>query len=43
MDSQEDPLDELTDDWLITDWGESLIKLRDDNDEHLEELFFEGL
>lgn len=34
------PLDELTDDWIIISKTDDLIKLKDDNDEHLEELHF---
>jgi hypothetical protein len=36
-----DALDEMTDDWLLDEMTDSSIKLRDDNDEHLEELFLE--
>jgi heat shock protein HslJ len=36
-----DALDEMTDDWLLDEMTNSSIKLRDDNDEHLEELFLE--
>ncbi len=34
------PLEELTDDWLILEKSSTVIKLKDDNDEHLEELHF---
>lgn len=34
------PLEELTDDWLILEKSTSIIKLKDDNDDHLEELHF---
>lgn len=34
------PLDELTDDWLILEKTEGIIKLRDDNEEHREEIHF---
>ncbi len=34
------PLSDLDDDWIITDRSDSEIKLKDDNDTHLEELFF---
>ncbi len=37
------PLDELNDDWLILEQSDTLIKLRDDNDTHLEELHFQKL
>lgn len=33
-------LDELSDDWIILEKTNKLIKLKDDNDEHLEELHF---
>lgn len=36
-----DALDEMTDDWLLDEMTGSSIKLRDDNDEHLEELYLE--
>lgn len=35
------PLDELTDDWLIDTWNDTLLELRDDNDEHDEFLHFQ--
>lgn len=35
------PLSELNDDWVIIDFTADLIRLRDDNKEHLEELVFE--
>ncbi|HRD82232.1 MAG TPA: hypothetical protein PK198_20965 [Saprospiraceae bacterium] len=35
-----DPLEELNDDWIIVERTETLIRLRDDNDEHVEELHF---
>jgi hypothetical protein len=34
------PLEELNDHWLILEMTGSSIKLKDDNDEHLEELHF---
>lgn len=34
------PLSDLDDDWLIVESSDNLIKLKDDNDEHLEELHF---
>lgn len=34
------PLDELSDDWLILEKSDGIIKLRDDNDEHREEIHF---
>lgn len=34
------PLSELNDDWIIVESTENTIKLKDDNDEHLEELTF---
>jgi hypothetical protein len=37
------PLSDLDDDWIITEKTDSRIKLKDDNSEHLEELFFEAL
>lgn len=37
------PLDDLVDDWVITALTDTEIKLKDDNDEHLEELFFQRL
>lgn len=37
------PLSDLDDDWIIMDKSDNKIKLRDDNDEHLEELFFEKI
>lgn len=36
-----DALDELTDDWRLDEMTGSSIKLRDDNTEHLEEIYFE--
>lgn len=36
-------LDDMTDDWLIQEKTSSSIKLKDDNTEHLEELYFERL
>lgn len=38
---QLEPLDELTDDWLIINKSNVRIELKDDNDEHLEELHLE--
>lgn len=38
-----DALDELTDDWLILENTDNIIKLKDDNEEHLEELHFSKL
>lgn len=35
-----DPLQELNDDWIVVERTETLIRLRDDNDEHVEELHF---
>lgn len=35
------PLGDATDDWLIIERTDNLIKLRDDNTEHLEELYFQ--
>jgi len=37
------PLEELTDDWLILEKSAGILKLKDDNDEHLEELHFSKL
>lgn len=37
------PLIDLSDDWIITERNDSRIKLRDDNDEHLEELHFSAI
>ncbi len=37
------PLSDLSDDWIITERNDSSIKLRDDNDEHLEELHFSAI
>ncbi len=34
------PLEDLTDDWLIVEKSNTVIKLKDDNDTHLEELHF---
>jgi hypothetical protein len=34
------PLSDLTDDWLITEHSDSVIKLKDDNSEKQEELHF---
>ncbi|HMQ61090.1 MAG TPA: hypothetical protein PKE06_10510 [Flavilitoribacter sp.] len=34
------PLDDLPDDWIILEKSDNLIKLKDDNDTHLEELHF---
>jgi len=34
------PLEELTDDWIILEKSDQLIKLKDDNDEHVEEIHF---
>ena len=34
------PLSDLTDDWLITEHSDSVIKLKDDNSEKREELHF---
>lgn len=34
------PLENLNDDWIIVEKTDSVIKLRDDNDTHLEELHF---
>ena len=38
-----EPLDDLVDDWIIISLNDQKIELRDDNTEHLEELFFEAL
>lgn len=38
--TQAKPLSELSDDWIILEKGPAVIKLKDDNDEHLEELHF---
>ena len=35
------PLSELNDDWIITESDDISIQLKDDNDEHLEEVIFE--
>ncbi|MBX2929392.1 MAG: hypothetical protein KF852_16270 [Saprospiraceae bacterium] len=35
-----DPLEEINDDWIILERSADLIKLKDDNDTHLEELHF---
>lgn len=35
------PLSDLDDDWIIVNMTDSKIELKDDNDEHLEELHFE--
>ncbi|HMQ47110.1 MAG TPA: hypothetical protein PKA00_20260 [Saprospiraceae bacterium] len=37
------PLSELNDDWIIEERTDVVIKLRDDNDEHLEALHFSAL
>ncbi|GJM34754.1 MAG: hypothetical protein DHS20C18_37550 [Saprospiraceae bacterium] len=37
------PLTDLIDDWIILEKTDRLIKLKDDNDEHLEELHFERI
>ena len=37
------PLTDLIDDWIILEKTDNLIKLKDDNDEHLEELHFERI
>lgn len=37
------PLSDLDDDWIITEKSDNQIKLKDDNDDHLEELHFEKL
>lgn len=37
------PLADLTDDWVVIEQSSSRIRLQDDNDEHLEELHFEGI
>ena len=34
------PLEELTDDWIIRIINNEIVELKDDNDEHLEELHF---
>lgn len=34
------PLEEINDDWLLVERSANLIKLKDDNDEHVEELHF---
>ena len=34
------PLEELTDDWIIKTMNDDKIELKDDNEEHLEELHF---
>lgn len=36
-----DALDEMTDDWLLDEMTTTIIKLRDDNAEHLEQLYLE--
>jgi hypothetical protein len=41
LETSSDPLEEMNDDWLIQEKDVSIIKLRDDNDEHLEELYLE--
>lgn len=38
-----DKLDNLSDDWLIIEQTDNLIKLKDDNDTHLEELHFKKI
>lgn len=38
--SADKPLSELNDDWIILESSENTIKLKDDNDVHLEELTF---
>ncbi len=38
--SNTDPLQEINDDWIIVERTANLIRLKDDNDEHLEELHF---
>lgn len=38
-----DKLDDLTDDWLVIEQTDNLIKLKDDNDSHLEELHFKKI
>jgi hypothetical protein len=35
------PLSDLDDDWIIVSMTDTKIELKDDNDEHLEELHFE--
>lgn len=37
------PLSNATDDWLLIERTDNLIKLRDDNTEHLEELYFQRI
>ena len=37
------PFDDLSDDWVIQEMIDELIRLRDDNDEHLEELHFSAI
>lgn len=37
------PLSEMNDDWIILKMTDSKIELKDDNDEHLEELHFEKI
>lgn len=37
----EKPIDDLSDDWIILEKSDNLIKLKDDNDTHLEELHFQ--
>ncbi len=37
------PLKDVDDDWIILNMMDDKIELKDDNDEHLEELFFERI
>lgn len=37
------PLDDLNDDWIILEQSNTSIKLKDDNDTHLEELHFQAI
>ena len=41
--NEEKPLSELEDDWVILEMMDNKIELKDDNDEHLEELYFEKI
>ncbi|HFA48184.1 MAG TPA: hypothetical protein ENJ95_04110 [Bacteroidetes bacterium] len=37
------PLKDVDDDWIILEMNDNSIKLKDDNTEHLEELYFERI
>ena len=39
--SPDKPLSELNDDWVIIESSDQMLKLQDDNTQHLEELIFE--